>query len=407
MEFFERVLRRNLLFALLASIILATIVVQSFEFQNPAMMGRKADITDFTSYYITGEMVREGRAAQAYDWDVVRQEQWKRYHDISFMPWAYPPQFTAITRVFASFPIGVSYFLFGGLTFGFLLVVLRRLCGAWSSSGLIFALPAILINARCGQNGFLTAGLIGMFLLQYRQNWLRPGVSLGAMVIKPHLAVGIAFVSLIERKWKAMAVAAVVVIGSGLLATAMLESSIWRAFFQGSVEAGNFMKSGMYPLERMTSAYAALVRLGVTAGTALIAQGVLALIAMLALWRANRCALPVNYFKALVAMCSLLVSPYNYDYDLCALTIAAALLAPDVLQRAALVEVGGLVALAWAAQSNASFTSLAIAANEIHVAAETSTGLPTYSIFGLMSLVAWTIVILRREPRPRIAASMA
>jgi hypothetical protein len=49
------------------------------------------------------------------------------------------------------------------------------------------AFPAVFINAAHGQNGFLSAALIGVGLLVMDRRLLLAGLLLGAMTYKPHL----------------------------------------------------------------------------------------------------------------------------------------------------------------------------------------------------------------------------
>jgi hypothetical protein len=67
--------------------------------------------------------------------------------------------------------IGASWLLF--------ISALRRLAGPAWLPALAVVLPAILINAKYGQNGFLSAGLIGWFLVGLQRRSAAAGWPLG------------------------------------------------------------------------------------------------------------------------------------------------------------------------------------------------------------------------------------
>jgi len=386
MSLIATVLQRRILYWCLIALFVVTIVVQAAVFQDPQLMGRDAEITDFTAYHIAGDMALEGRAVEAYDWKV---------------------PFTAVVAALATIPIGISYLLFASVTLLFFLAALWRLCGKWSAAGLIFVLPAVIVNARCGQNGFLTAGLIGVFLIYFRTEWFRSGLALGAMVVKPHLAVAISLVSLLRWSWGRILVAAAVVIGSSMIATLVLGPEIWSAFLQATRDGSKFMSAGNYPLDRMTSIYAMLSRFGIKTSMALAAHVAMAIGCLLAVWRAYKSNLDAAGFGALVAFCTVMISPYNYDYDLCVLALAAGLLAPKVLSRARSWEVAGLIALGWAGSANAFVSEKIKSIYNLKYDLEGVAEIKSLSAIFIVAVAVWTWSILRRTPKFEIVGAQA
>src|SRR5690606_10384775 len=133
----------------------------------------------------------------------------------------------------ASIPVGISYLLFISASFIFYLLILRRISGDYLSGVLIAILPVVILMMRTGQNGFLTGALVGWFLLAFAERRYSAGVPLGLMVIKPHLAAGIALLALLGKRWMAMVVAAVIVLVSLAAATMAFGLAIWPAFLGG------------------------------------------------------------------------------------------------------------------------------------------------------------------------------
>ncbi|RZK03998.1 MAG: DUF2029 domain-containing protein [Novosphingobium sp.] len=322
-------------------------LVSAVLFQAPGLLGRDKVLTDFDAFYIAGTMAAHGEANETYQAAEMLAAQQAITNDQLLFPWTYPPPYMLFVAGLAQLPIGLAYMLFvtGSLLFYF--AVLRRIAGDHLPGTLIAVLPAVLLTVRTGQNGFLTAGLIGVFLLAFPAGRAGAGLPLGLMCIKPHLAAGIALLALIGRRWSTMAVAAGVVIAAGAAATLAFSPGVWGAFLGGVREAGDFLAAGYYQLFRMSSVYACVRSLGAPASLAIVLHGLGALIAIglfLRLWHGG--GEPRVVAAAACAM-SLFVSPYNYDYDLTILGLAIAFVLPAVIARARSSELTGLLLLSW------------------------------------------------------------
>jgi hypothetical protein len=207
--------------------------------------------------------------------------------------------------------------------------------------------PALVLVVRLGQNGMLTGSLIGLFLLGLRRNRAWAGVPLGFMMIKPHLAIGIGLVALLQRRWSVIAIAAGIALVLCAAATLVLGMEVWAAFFAGVRAAGGYLQQGLFPLYRMSSIYAGVRSFGLPASTAMAMHVTGAIVALVAVTWAWRRGLAGNRLLALACLATLFVSPYNYDYDLVCLAMAAALLLPELLARAQPGEIVLFYALAW------------------------------------------------------------
>ena len=202
-------------------------------FQAPELLGREKSLTDFDAFYIAGDLALQDRAGDAYRAVKMLVAQQEVSSRPSFMPWTYPPVFTLVVEALAHLPIGAAYLAFVLITFAFYVHILWRIAGRFLPGVFIAILPLVPLIVRTGQNGFLTGGLIGWFLLAFMERRRSAGIPMGLMIIKPHLAVGIALLSLLERRWVTMAIAASVVIAALGLATFVYGIGIWPAFFGG------------------------------------------------------------------------------------------------------------------------------------------------------------------------------
>lgn len=337
---------RTIFFAILATAILL-VLVSAVRFQAPALVGAEKVLTDFDAFNIAGTLAANGRVEDAYHAETMLKAQREASGTQSFMPWTYPPPFTLLMDVLSHVPIGFAFALFSMLSFAFYLVVLRKIAGKWTPGVLMAIMPAIILNLRTGQNGFLIAGLIGAFLIAWRENRTIAGLPLGLLIIKPHLAVGVGLMALIGRRWGAIAVAAAVVIAALIASTVVYGLEIWSAFFGAVQEAGHFLSLGYYLLFRMNSAYAALYSFGLPAPIAMAGHVLVAFAAIgITVW-ACCSGMEFRFKAALVCITSLFVSPYNYDYDLAILGVALAFVIPDLVARSQGRELVYLLLLSW------------------------------------------------------------
>jgi hypothetical protein len=322
-------------------------LVSAILFQAPQLLGKAKELNDFDAFHISGRLALEGKADHAYSAPLLLEAQKRMIGRSEFMPWAYPPQFTAIAMGLAILPVGLAYLLFTGLTLALYVLVLSRIAGPLLPGVVVAMLMTFVILIRTGQNGFLTGALIGWFLLAFDERKASAGVPLGLMVIKPHLAAGIALLGLLGKRFAALAIAAVVVAVTSLLAKAILGVGIWQAFMNAVHESAAMLAAGHFPLFRMTSIYACLRSLGLDAETALALHGLGAVIAVLSIIGLWFKAKDPRLVMAGTMAGSLFISPYSYDYDLTILGLAIALVLPDLLARTRSWEIALLCGLTW------------------------------------------------------------
>lgn len=331
----------------------ALIVILFYTIANSAMilptLGAGGVLVDFDAFYIVGQMLAEGRAAEAYDVRIMAARQQELVGHEGFMPWTYPPPFDLLVAPLPLLPRGIAFAVFTGATLAFYLWVLARLSGAWLGAVLLVLFPPLYVSVTIGQNSFLTGGLMGLFCLLSMQGRTLAGVPLGLLVIKPHLGLGLGVQALAGARWGVVALAALVALVACLVATLALGPGIWWAFLAGVDTAGEALARGFYPLFRMTSVYALAHTLGAPPALASALQGVVALAAMALIVLAVRRGLPARQTLALACFASALVSPYLYDYDMALAGVGAALILSDVLARTSWPERLLLLALAWVA----------------------------------------------------------
>jgi hypothetical protein len=287
------------------------------------------DLVDFDVFHIVAQKVWLGGLDQVYQFaNLLKMQQQASNGHGGFLPWTYPPQFDLLLAPFGLIPTNVAYFLFTAATFAFYVIVLRFIARSCFVLLLVVLFPIIGITIACGQNGFLTGGLIGLICLYYDERPIVAGLALGLMVIKPHLAVAFAAYAILNRSWIVVATSGAVVLASSAVCTAIFGGQIWTAFFQSVQDSSVFLEQGQYPLFRMISVYAALRTSSLSAWTAFLGQGIIAVLLLglipIALYR----RLPTRSILGLTAAVSVCISPYAYDYDLLIFGVGLAMLLP-------------------------------------------------------------------------------
>jgi hypothetical protein len=390
----EGLARHWLVAALILAYFSALIVVLALKVP---VSGATGALVDFDAFHIVGRLALEGRLSEAYHAPAL----FRAYVELSghegFMPWTYPPMFDLVVAGLALLPRGVAFALFVGTSLALWVWVLWRLAGAWLPGVLLATAPVMAVMVASGQNGFLMAALAGLVAmgLTGAAGGRGAGLALGAMVMKPHLALGLGVVALAQGRWALVAWAAAAALALAGLATLAFGTAIWLAFQGGVAEAAALLRDGAYPLFRMTSVHAALLGLGLPVQLAMAVQiGVGGLVLGAVAWGAHA-RMPAHRLAALAVIAPVFISPYAYDYDLTLLGVALALVMADVMARARVWELATLLALIWVAGGWGLFHALRAQRDGAGLPA----GLweiPAIAVWVLLLATGWVGLILRR-----------
>ncbi|WP_063621729.1 glycosyltransferase family 87 protein [Bradyrhizobium sp. Ec3.3] len=358
-------------------------------------------LVDFDDFHIVAQRVWLGDVHQAYQLDKLFQMQREMFGATNFLPWTYPPQFNVLIAPLALLPIGLAYFLFTAATLAFFLVTLRAIAGRAFALVLVVTFPALAVTLSCGQNGFLTAGLIGLICLNVEKRdasgQVFAGLALAAMVIKPHLAVAMAVYLLITRRWVTLLTAAIGVLASSVLCTLLFGPQIWPALFDAVRASASYLERGSYPLFRMISSYAALHTLGVAPALAFWGQAICAGLALLAIGVAVARKLSPRTALGVAALVSVMISPYAYDYDLPIVGIGLALLIPDLTRAASSAERGIIYALILVAGAYGMLETAGLKVSQGAHHAVKHQMIPAVGAFAVVLLLALILRILLRR----------
>ncbi|WP_270937894.1 glycosyltransferase family 87 protein [Falsiroseomonas oryzae] len=289
---------------------------------------------DFVAFWSAGRLVLEGRAADAYDWALHKAVQvaaiGRDFHGHFAMH--NPPAFLLLVTPFALPPYAIAWQLWTLVTAAGFALALRLVVPGFLIPALLAA-PATIWCAIAGQNGFLTAGLMTACLaLLERRPWLA-GVFLGALTYKPQFGVLFPLFLIAGRRWQAFVSASLATLALAAIPTLLLGPGIWGAFLASMTQTGGALREGGAGWDKLQSIYAIAYRLVGDTDLALAAQLLAAAAILSALaWQWRRGA-PFACQAAALAAASYLVTPYAYIYDAVVLTVAAAFLLRDGLER--------------------------------------------------------------------------
>ena len=302
---------------------------------------------DFVNVVAAGRLARGGEPAAAYDFSAQKAAEVRAIgHDFDgYYPWPYPPTFLFVAAALAALPYLGAALVALLATLAAYLAAMRSILGR---TGIFVALgfPAALWNVTAGQNGFLTAALIGGTLGLLQRRPALAGVCLGLLTYKPQFGLLFPLVLIADRRWLTMAVAAVVALGVAALSWFAFGSASWQAFVHWMpVTSRIVFGEGQADWGRLQSLFGLVRAHGGSEQFAWIVQtigGLIVAASVTWLWRSR---LPYDLKAAALACGTLLATPYLYMYDLTVLAVATAFLIRYMLERGILAsECAGLLA---------------------------------------------------------------
>jgi alpha-1,2-mannosyltransferase len=300
--------------------------------------------TDFSNVYAAGTYVLDGNAQAPFD----PPQQFAREQAIfgqatQFYGWHYPPFFLFVAAALAWMPYGIALTLWQAVTLGLYLLTIRAIVApslraTWRGDALwlllALAFPAVLINIGHGQNGFLTAALLGGALVVLDRRPIAAGILLGLLVYKPQYGLLIPLVLAVSGRWKCFASAAMTVALLALATTLTFGMGVWHAFLASTeftrtvvLEQGS---TGWYKIQSVF-AWARMWGAPIPLAYALQGAAILGVGAALVwLWRSS-----ASYPLKAAALClaTILATPYSFDYDMMVLAPAIAFIAADGFTR--------------------------------------------------------------------------
>jgi hypothetical protein len=309
---------------------------------------------DFVNVWAAGQLARDGAAPAAYDWTLHRAAEVRAvgYDFDGYYGWHYPPPAFFFAAALATLP----YLVAAGV---WLLTTLAAYAAAIAGilglrTGVLFALgfPAAIWNVTAGQNGFLTAALIGGTLGLLERQPALAGICLGLLTYKPQFGLLFPIVLIADRRWLTIAVATLTAIVLAALSWLAFGSASWEAFVHWApLSSHALIDQGALDWYRLQSVFALVRAHGGSEPLAWTVQGLLSLLLAVWLVRLWRSRVAFELKAAALAAGALLATPYLFMYDLVVLAVAVAFLLRlalareflTIIETAALAVAGALI----------------------------------------------------------------
>ncbi len=306
--------------------------------------------TDFSNVYAAGSLTWQGRPAEAYQPALQHAEEQAVFggREVPFYGWLYPPFFFSVAFLVASLPYAWGLAIWLAASLAAYLAAMRAILPRPETLLIAAAFPAVFINIGHGQNGFLTAALLGGALHWLdRRPWLA-GVLIGLLAYKPQFGVLIPVALLAGGRWSTIGAAVATIAALLAVSFVTLGDGVWHAFADSMTFTQTVvLEQGGIGWEKIQSVFSAMRMWGAGVHLAYAIQIALALMlaASLAwLWQSNA---EFELKASALATASLLATPYVLDYDLVALAVGIVFFVRHGLSRGFRTFEISLLAAAW------------------------------------------------------------
>jgi hypothetical protein len=281
---------------------------------------------DFANYWCAARLTLAGKGAAAYNIFELHGLQKSIFgvHHYYGCGWYYPPTFLLVVLSLAFFPYLIALFAWVFLTYSGYFFTLRGLDHNLFVLWMGLAFPGALINILFGQNGLLSAALLGGSLLLLEPAPILGGVLIGLLTYKPNLAA-LAFLALaVGRHWRALGAAVVGALTFALLSLIALGSEPWLAYIRNFSIPMHLLETGAANWSIIPTFFSGVLSLGYSVITAYIVQGLVASVSVSAVIYAwsRKTSLPIR--GSILILATLLLTPYLFVYDLAPLAFPLA-----------------------------------------------------------------------------------
>jgi len=293
--------------------------------------------TDFTQWWVAGLQALHEHSTSLY----IPAELQKAQDSLVgagravFLTWPYPPIFLLLVAPLAMLPYVTAFLTWDSVTLLGCIAAVYLIARRSSAIVLVLASPFTAWNFLGGQNGFLTASLIGASLHFLETRPVLAGVFIGCLSYKPQFGMLFPVALAAGNHWKAFTSAAATVALLVGVTIAAFGADVWTAFPRGLGAHSALILSAdpaNVPLllaGRLQTVYGTIRTIQGSAALALIAQGVTTTALAILVWFLWR--LPVRYSlkAATLSAAALIATPWAAACDMAAIVVPIAILAKD------------------------------------------------------------------------------
>ncbi len=283
---------------------------------------------DFLAYWASGLDALSGHAASAYDPNAQHAVQvFAAGPSPNYYYWNYPPLFFFVAALLASAPYLVAFLgwvISTGATYA---VTIGAIARRWEGILGACASPVVLLTAFGGQNGFLTAAVLGGVLLFLPTRPVISGILLGLMTYKPQFGILLPIALICGGHWRTLCSATITAIFAVGISAWVFGAGAYLSFYRSlPVVAHAYLTLGGEGWGKMQSSYAIARLLGGGDLSAWVAQAAaigICVLAMAWLWHKEEA---YELKAAGLAAAVMLSTPYVHIYDFPVFVVALAFL---------------------------------------------------------------------------------
>jgi hypothetical protein len=283
------------------------------------LINRTPNGSDFVAYWSAGQVLWEGRAPEVYDFEALRALQAPWRHDLPFI---YPPPYLLVIAPFTFGSYQAGFIAWTIVSMALYFLVVRKLFPRAPWLATLF--PPVLVCITSGQNGLITASLFLTAMMVLDRRPVIAGALIGALVIKPQLAVLIPIALIAGGRWRAFMSAAISSLGLLIMTELVLPGTL-VAFLEGAQH--NLSAPNEVAVRMRHSVHSAVLVLEAEPVVAMAAQAVSSITMAIVVWWTWRRDLDTMTKAAVLMAATPLATWYILDYDLVFLALPIALVA--------------------------------------------------------------------------------
>jgi hypothetical protein len=289
---------------------------------------------DYTDMWIVGHLVALGKGNALYDLAGLNAALQSMFGSgFPHQVWPYPPPILLLAVPLSMLPLLPGFLLYTACTLGLLWLALRSGGLTTAACSTVLFSPSVADSALTGQNGSLTGALLIGGLLLVHRSPLIAGAILGALIIKPQLAILVPVCLLASGSWRAiltMAISATLLI---VLSGVLFGVDVWVVFFGHSRPViAAIMEAPWQALPSQTlfaSPFMAARSVGASLQIAYCLQVTVTLVcAAIAWWVWRTPKVDPILRSVFTGVLSVAAAPWVHTYDMVPLSVAIVLLIP-------------------------------------------------------------------------------
>jgi arabinofuranan 3-O-arabinosyltransferase len=295
--------------------------------------GKLASI-DFCWIWVSGKFAMSSDPVRIYDPVVL-----SAVHNALFHPdeclfqfrhqYVYPPTFLFFTYALGLMPYLAAFATWIAATLVLYEAAIYAIIPRPAALIAAIAAVAVPLNIVFGQNGFLTAGLIGLSLVFVeRRPWLS-GVFLGLLTYKLQFGVLFPIALLASRNWRALGGATATSVMLGVAAAIAFGYQGWPSFINTLIDRNSGLSPDGHTELRLQTIYGLLHWAGAGAWISWTVHLTVAAIVAVTVYAVWAKPIPHSLKAAILSIGAVTVTPYVLPYDLCILSVAGAFLVRD------------------------------------------------------------------------------